>query len=168
MSANALKQPREQLQMNLVATFNVLEAMKRARCPRIAFTSTAVVYGDTDSKAPITICNEDGEHTTFTLANNRQSKIAERGWVFPQQTSIYGAMKLASESLIAAYCTGYGLSADIYRLVSVVGAGYRHGNVMDFYTRLKANPKTLTLLGSPTQEKFYIDAHDVIEAMMLT
>lgn len=150
---SALKMPRQQLELNLLATFHVLEAMKAAQCSRIAFTSTAVVYGDSQNQL---------------LWNARYAPIAERSYCFPQQTSIYGAMKLASESLIAAYCEGYGCIGDIYRLVSVVGPGYRHGNLMDFYTRLSENPSTLTLFGSPTQEKYYIAVEDVMDAIART
>ncbi len=152
---NALKQRTEQLDMNLIATFHVLEAMRQAECSRIAFTSTAVVYGNLQDTTDV--------HLEWPLR-----AIRETGAGFPQQTSIYGAMKLASESLIAAYCEGFGLTADIYRLVSVVGAGYRHGNLVDFYRRLKQNPQTLTLFGSPTQQKYYIAVQDVIAAMRLT
>ncbi len=156
---SALKMPRQQLDLNLIATFNVLEAMKAAQCPRIAFTSTAVVYGDYEKAPGIWVTDQDSK---------RCLPVTERPYAFPQQTSIYGAMKLASESLIAAYCEGYGLVADVYRLVSVVGAGYRHGNLMDFYTRLSENPTTLTLFGSPTQEKYYIAVEDVMDAIALT
>jgi len=142
---NALKQPREQYRLNFDATAHVLEAMRAVGVDRIAFTSSAVVYGDA-----------------------RLSPITERGAEFPQQTSIYGAMKLASESLIAAYCHGYGMTADIYRLVSLTGPGYRHGNLMDFYQRLKANPTSLTILGSGNQIKYYIAVEDVIDAMIRT
>jgi UDP-glucose 4-epimerase len=156
---SALKMPRQQLDQNLLATFNVLEAMKAAFVSRIAFTSTAVVYGDLEKAPGPRIMDEKGR----TIP-----PITERPYCFPQQTSIYGAMKLASESLISAYCEGYGLIADIYRLVSVVGAGYRHGNLMDFYTRLKADPWRLKLFGSPTQGKFYIAVEDVMDAIALT
>lgn len=159
---NALKQPQEQVKQNLLATFTVLEAMKVAEVKRIAFTSTAVVYGDTQSNECGFITPMLGDITA------RPRPIRERRGIFPQQTSIYGAMKLASESLIAAYCEGFGMSADIYRLVSVIGAGYRHGNLMDFYQRLKTDPTKLVLLGSPSQEKYYIAAQDVIDAIALT
>lgn len=139
---SALTMPFQQLEQNLVATLNVLEAMRCAGIPSLMFTSTAVVYGDTDALT-----------------------ITERGNAFPQQTSVYGAMKLACESLINAYCLGYGFRADILRLVSVVGAGYRHGNLIDFYHRLQADPTMLQLLGSPTQQKYFIDVHDVVEAI---
>lgn len=139
---NAFKQPREQMRYNFKTTFKLLEAMRGVGAKRIAFTSSAVVYGDSHGVV--------SERTTAP------------------QTSIYGAMKLASESLISAYCVGYGLSADIFRLVSVVGAGYRHGNLWDFYQRLKADPTKLVILGSRTQEKYYVDVHDVVDAMRLT
>jgi UDP-glucose 4-epimerase len=129
--------------------------MKAAQCSRIAFTSTAVVYGNLQDTTDV--------HLEWPLR-----AIRETGAGFPQQTSIYGAMKLASESLIAAYCEGYGCIGDIYRLVSVVGPGYRHGNLMDFYTRLSENPSTLTLFGSPTQEKYYIAVEDVMDAIART
>jgi len=140
---NALNQPREQMMLNFQATAEVLEAMRAVGVNRLAFTSSAVVYGDSTGQ------------------------LTERGTCYPQQTSIYGAMKLASESLIAAYCQGYGMRADIFRLVSLVGAGYRHGNLMDFYRRLKVNPERLEILGTGQQQKFYIDVHDVIDAMLL-
>ena len=138
---NALKEPTNQVQLNLVATANVLEAMRVASVPHIVFTSSAVVYGT-------------------------QTGIVTETSALGHQTSIYGAMKLASESLIEAYCEGYGLRGDIFRLVSVVGEGYRHGNLMDFYQRLKADPTQIRVLGSLQQKKFYIYAGDVVEAMM--
>jgi UDP-glucose 4-epimerase len=142
---NALKQPVQQVQSNLILTSQVLEAMRATGVNRIVFMSTAVVYGD---------CTD--------------SPITERATCFPQQTSIYGAMKLASESLIAAYCHGYGMTADIFRTVSLVGPGYRHGNLMDFYKKLKANPSRLEIYGTGQQQKYYIDVADVVQAIRLT
>lgn len=156
---SALKMPHQQLEQNLIATFNVLEAMTAAEVKRIAFTSTAVVYGDTGDY-PVWGATKVGGPITA-------QSISERSFSFPQQTSIYGAMKLASESLISAYCEGYGMRADIFRFVSLVGAGYRHGNLMDFYNRLKTQPERLQLFGAPTQEKYYIAVSDAIEAMIL-
>ena len=151
---NALKQPTEQVQQNFLATANVLEAMRAADVKRIIFTSSAVVYGDT----PVSHLMGPGWH-------NSRYGIDERGCKFPQQTSIYGAMKLASEALIEAYCVGYGMRADIFRLVSLVGEGYRHGNLMDFYRKLKADPTQITLLGSGTQQKYYCYVGDFIDAL---
>lgn len=154
---NALKNPVEQRRLNFCATANVLEAMRAADVKRIAFTSSAVVYGDT--KCPM---------STFVPDPPLPMLIPESGFCFPKQTSIYGAMKLASEALIEAYCEGYGMGADIFRLVSAVGPGYRHGNLFDFYQRLKADPMQIKILGNPRQQKYYIVVGDVIDAMMRT
>ena len=146
---HALEQPTEQVEQNFLATANVLEAMRAADVKRIVFTSSAVIYGDTPIQPvrPIPLREADG-------------------W-FPQQTSIYGAMKLASEALIEAYCVGYGMRADIFRLVSLVGEGYRHGNLVDFYLKLTADPTTLSILGSLRQQKYYCDVGDLMDAIRL-
>lgn len=140
---NALKRPIQQVHDNLLLTQMVLEAMRSQQVPRIVFMSTAVVYGD---------CTD--------------SPITERGTCFPQQTSIYGAMKLASESLIAAYCHGYGMVGDVLRTVSVVGPGYRHGNLMDFYRKLLADPTKLEIYGTGCQQKYYIAVDDLCDAVV--
>ncbi len=85
----------------------------------------------------------------------------------PAKASVYAAMKQASEALIASYCQGYGMTADILRLVSVVGAGYQHGNLLDFYRKLKADPTRVELFGSPQQIKYYIAVEDVVAALLL-
>lgn len=141
---HALTQSSEQVEANLMLTLHVLDAMRATGVGRIVFTSTAVVYGD---------CTE--------------SPITERATCFPQQTSVYGAMKLASESLIAAYCRGYGMTGDVLRLVSLVGAGYTHGNLFDFYQKLKASPTRLEIYGTGQQQKYYVHVADVIDALLL-
>ena len=138
---SAFRQPIEQREQNYIGTAHVLDAMRVCDVKQIVFTSSAVVYGDIIS-----------------------SGIKERDSV-GQQTSIYGAVKLASEALIQAYCAGYGMRADIFRLVSAVGEGYRHGNIFDFYQKLKSNPHQIHLLGTGREQKYYIYAGDVASAM---
>ena len=154
---NALKMPDQQVRQNFIATANVLEAMRAADVKRIVFTSSAVTYGDTRSGLYITDYDKPPTYPP----------IPEDGlyYTLPKQTSIYGAMKLASEALIEAYCVGYGMRADIFRLVSLVGEGYRHGNLMDFYRKLKTDPTQITLLGSGTKQKYYCYVGDFIEAL---
>lgn len=142
--SKALEERELQIRQNFLATFNVLEAMVLAQVPRIVFPSSAVVYGG------------DGLHGP---------PVNEYG--IGQQTSIYGACKLASEGLIQAYCHGLGMHADIFRLVSLVGEGYRHGNLLDFYKRLKADPEVLKFRGSAFQHKYYCVVDDFIDAIRL-
>jgi UDP-glucose 4-epimerase len=133
--------PIRDLQQNTIATFNVLEAMRASGATRIAFSSTGSIYGEPE---------------VFPTPETAP---------FPIQTSLYGASKLAGESLIQAYCEGFGFQGYIFRFVSILGERYSHGHVFDFYKSLRQNPRELRVLGDGQQRKSYLYVHDCIDAM---
>ena len=135
--------PRRDLEQNTIATHNVLEAMRRSGVTRIAFSSTGSVYG------------EPAVHPT------------PEDCPFPVQTSLYGASKLAAEGLIAAYSTGFGFQAVIFRFVSILGPHYSHGHVFDFLKKLEADPNQIEVLGDGSQRKSYLHVQDCVEAILL-
>jgi UDP-glucose 4-epimerase len=81
--------------------------------------------------------------------------------------STYGTSKLASESLIAAYCHMFGLVARVFRLANVVGPRQTHGVGYDFVRRLKADPTRLRISGDRTQKKSYIYVEDVLNGILV-
>jgi UDP-glucose 4-epimerase len=115
--------PQRDLLQNTVATHNILEAMRVIGVKRIVFASTGSVYG---------------EPSLFPTPEDCP---------FPLQTSLYGASKAASEGLVSAYAEGCGLSATIFRFVSILGPRYTHGHVLDFTRQLVADPTRLFVLG---------------------
>jgi UDP-glucose 4-epimerase len=135
--------PGRDLEQNVVATHNVLEAMRLGGVRQIAFSSTGSIYG---------------EPTVFPTPEDAP---------FPIQTSLYGASKLAAEGLIEAYCEGFGFQGFIFRFVSVLGERYTHGHVFDFYKKLLADPTRLHVLGDGRQRKSYMYVQDCIDAMLL-
>ncbi|MBC7810816.1 MAG: NAD-dependent epimerase/dehydratase family protein [Burkholderiales bacterium] len=135
--------PSRDVEQNTLGTFNVLEAMRTNGVKRIAFSSTGSVYG---------------ESTVFPTPENAP---------FPVQTSLYGASKLAGESLIQAYCEGFGIQGYIFRFVSILGERYTHGHVFDFYRKLRENPDELYILGDGHQRKSYLYVQDCIDAVLL-
>ena len=148
LAANAdvrfgIEHPERDLQQNTVATHNVLNAMRQNGVGKIAFSSTASVYGESS----VIPTPEDAP--------------------FPVQTSLYGASKSACEGLIAAYCTGFGFQSHIFRFVSILGERYTHGHIFDFYRQLRENPARLRVLGDGRQRKSYLHVHDCIDAMLL-
>ncbi len=148
LAANAdvrfgLDHPERDLHQNTIATFNVLEAMRSEGVRRIVFSSTGSVYG---------------EPKIFPTPEDCP---------FPQQTSLYGASKLAGEGLIQAYCVGYGFSGIITRFVSIMGERYTHGHLFDFYRSLQQDPSALHVLGDGRQRKSYLYIGDCVEALML-
>jgi UDP-glucose 4-epimerase len=85
---------------NVVATFGLLEAMRRHGTPILVFSSTAATYGE-PAEMPIT---EDAP---------------------AMPTNTYGATKLAIDHAIAGYASAHGLAAVSLRYFNVAGA---HGN----------------------------------------
>ena len=135
--------PERDLQQNIIATFNVLEAMRTNGVKRLAFSSTGSIYG---------------EPQVFPTPEHAP---------FPLQTSLYGASKLAAEGMIQAYCEGFGFQANIFRFVSILGERYTHGHVFDFYKKLMSDPTRLHVLGNGEQRKSYLYVQDCIDAMLL-
>ena len=135
--------PTRDLEQNTICTSNVLEAMRITGTKRIVFSSTGSVYGDAD---------------VFPTPENAP---------FPVQTSLYGASKLACEGLISAYCEGFGLTAYIFRFVSILGERYTHGHIYDFYNQLLADPTQLRVLGNGRQRKSYLYVQDCLNAILI-
>jgi UDP-glucose 4-epimerase len=147
LAANAdvrfgLNHPSKDLNQNTIATFNVLQAMKEQGIKKIIFSSTGSVYG---------------ESITIPTPENAS---------FPIQTSLYGASKVACESLIQAYSEGYGFESYIFRFVSILGERYTHGHIFDFYKQLMEHPEYLNVLGDGTQRKSYLYVQDCVDAML--
>jgi UDP-glucose 4-epimerase len=136
------KTPDRDLKQNIVVTHNVLEGVRTAGVPRLMFSSTGSVYGE----ATVIPTPEDCP--------------------FPVQTSLYGASKLAGEGLIAAYAEGCGITTTVFRFVSIMGARYTHGHVVDFMRQLHEDPSNLTILGDGKQRKSYLDVTDCVAAIL--
>jgi UDP-glucose 4-epimerase len=133
---------RRDLEQNTIATYNVLEAMRANGIARIAFSSTGSTYGE----AKVIPTPEDAP--------------------FPVQTSLYGASKVAGESLISAYGEGFGFECYIFRFVSILGERYTHGHIFDFYKQLIDHPESLRVLGDGTQRKSYLYVQDCVDAIL--
>jgi UDP-glucose 4-epimerase len=148
LAANAdikdnLKQPRLCIDQNVVATQNVLEAMRTAGVRAVAFASTGSVYG---------------EPSVFPTPEDAP---------FPVQTSIYATSKVAAEGLLSAYALGFGFKTWSFRFVSLLGPRYTHGHVMDFWRKLRRDPSRLEVLGDGKQRKSYLHVKDCVAAMLL-
>ena len=134
--------PSIHFEENLVATFRLLEALRKQGSARvIVFTSTSTVYGE----ALMLPTPED------------------YGPSIPIST--YGATKLGSEALIDAYAHTFDLRGLIFRLANIVGPRGTTGVVVDFVKKLRANPERLEILGDGSQKKSYLYIDDCIDAI---
>jgi UDP-glucose 4-epimerase len=128
---------------NVVATFNLLQAMRRNDVGEIVFASSSSVYGEPE-----------------------EIPVGEEAPIRP--VSVYGASKAACENLIHAYSKLYGIKAIILRYANVVGPRLRHGVIWDFVNKLKKNPSELEILGDGKQVRSYIYIDDAVEATIIT
>ena len=131
------------IEQNILATYNVLEAMRFQNVNDIVFTSTSTVYGEAD----VLPTPED------------------YGPLKP--ISVYGASKLACEALVSSYVSTFGMHGVLYRFANVVGSRGTHGVIFDFIKKLRANPNELEILGDGKQKKSYVHVADCVEAMVL-
>ena len=130
------------LHQNVVATYNLLDAMRKKGVGEIAFTSTSTVYGE----ARI-VPTPEGYGPLLPI-------------------SLYGASKLACEALICAFCGTFDMRSWIFRFANIVGERGTHGVIVDFINKLTANPIELEILGSGRQRKSYLLVDDCVDGMI--
>jgi len=128
---------------DIIGTFNLLESLRGNVVSKFVFASSSTVYGEA-SKIP-----------------------TPEDYAPLLPISMYGASKLACESLISSYAYYLGFKAVILRLANIVGPRCSHGVIHDFIVKLRRNPKELEILGDGSQMKSYLYIDDCIDAVML-
>ncbi len=137
-----LDNPRLDLEQGTIATWNVLEAMRRTGTPKLVFSSSGTMYGDTDK-----FCAE-----------------MDLGFL---PISLYGASKYACEGLISAWVECFGIQAWIYRFGNVVGPRGTHGAALDFLKKLeRTQGEELEVLGDGRQAKPYVFVTDCVDGIL--
>jgi UDP-glucose 4-epimerase len=122
------------LRQNTMATYQVLETMRRHGVKRLAFSSTSAVYGEVD---------------VFPIPETQS----------PKPISLYGASKLACEGLVRAFQNLFHMQCWIFRFANIVGSKQRaRGRTVigDFIHKLRENPQELAILGNGKQAKSYL------------
>jgi UDP-glucose 4-epimerase len=136
-----LERTRLDLEQGTIVTYNALESARLNGIKSFVFASSGTVYGNTTEA-----CGE-----------------ADLG-VLP--FSLYGASKIAGESMIAAYVECFGMTAFITRFGNVVGPRGTHGAILDFCKKLKAHPEYLDVLGDGRQSKPYLHVADCADGIL--
>jgi UDP-glucose 4-epimerase len=139
--ARAMTEPDIDFREGTLLTNNVIEAMRRGNVRHILYASGSGVYGDT------------GE------------LVVAEDYSPMRPISTYGASKIGSEALIAAYSYMFEIRGLCFRFGNVVGGRQTHGVGFDFIRRLRADGARLKILGDGRQTKSYIHVSDVISAV---
>ncbi len=133
--------PREQFEKNTEMMYNVLEAVSRHEIGNVVYTSSSTVYGE----AP---------------------RPTSEDFAPLEPISVYGASKLANESLCSAHAHSDGVQVYLFRFANIVGPRLRGAVIPDFIEKLKFDPHELQILGNGLQQKSYMHISDCLDAML--
>lgn len=132
------------LRQNTLATYNLLETMRRRRVKQLAFSSTSAIYGISE---------------TLPISEDQA----------PKPISLYGATKLSCEAMIGAFQHLFGMQCWIFRFANIVGPKVRKKGrtvIADFVDRLIENPGRLLIFGNGRQSKSYLLSSECVDAML--
>lgn len=138
----SVKDPASSFDINVVGSYNVLEAIRKLGIKHLVFASSGgSIYGDCEK--PI-----DEEHRLKPI-------------------SPYGASKAAFDVYLPAYAHDYGINASAMRYGNIIGPRSRHGVTWDFFWKLKKDKSELNILGNGLQEKSFLHVDDCVAATIL-
>lgn len=141
--APSVENPRNDMEVNVIGTFNMLEAARHNKVDKFIFASSGAPIGEVEP--PIT---EDKP---------------------PRPVSPYGASKLAGEGYCSAYCRTFGIKTVALRFGNVYGPRSKHKSsvVAKFFGRA-LNNEPLEIYGDGKQTRDFIYIDDLIQAIMLS
>lgn len=142
----SIADPFSDFQVNAQGTLNVLEAARRAGVPKVAFASSAAVYGN-PKQIPVT----EG-HATEPL-------------------SPYGESKLAAERFALLYSRLYGMKNTALRMFNVYGRGQSpfspYSGVITKFADAISEGKQPVIFGDGEQTRDFVHVDDVANAFSL-
>jgi len=141
--APSVEYPRQDMEANIIGTFNVLEASRQANVGKFIFASSGAPLGEVEP--PI-----------------HEEKV-------PSPVSPYGASKLAGEGYCLAYCQTYGLKTISLRFGNVYGPRSKHKNsIVAKFFKQALNGEALEIYGDGSQTRDFIYIDDLIQAVVLS
>jgi len=139
---DSLENPKENWDVNVNGTINLLESCRRKGVGRFIFASSSAAVGE--QNPPID-----------------ELKV-------PQPISPYGASKLAGEALCSAYYYSFGLNTICLRFSNCYGPYYEHkGSVIARFLNLARKGEPLIIYGDGNQTRDFIHVDDVCQAIHL-
>ncbi len=157
----SVDEPREDFEVNVLGTFNVLEAARRSgRRPFVLFTSTNKVYGSL--------------HGVPVSANGSRYHASDAAFAGVMEDepldfhSPYGCSKGAADQYVRDYARIYNLPTVVFRMSCIAGPRQfgteDQGWVAHFlYSVLERRP--ITIYGDGFQVRDILHVHDLVDAI---
>lgn len=143
---DSVNRPRDNHDINITGTLNVLEAARRQGVRRVVFASSAAVYGD-------------------------NPELPKREDMLPEPKSPYALAKLTGEYYLKVYAECFGLETVALRYFNVFGprqdpSSMYSGVISIFSERIKKG-LPITVYGDGEQTRDFVNVADVVQANLL-
>lgn len=135
----SMENPKEDSEINVVGTLNVLEAARKTGA-RVVFASSAAVYGNPEKRPT---------PETYPM----------------HPIAFYGLSKLLGENCCRFYQEIYDLEVVILRIFNVYGPDC-HGVIYDFLEKLQKTPDKLEVLGTGRQSRDFVYISDMVNFLL--
>jgi UDP-glucose 4-epimerase len=138
----SIEDPRMDCVVNVLGTFNYLDACRKSNVKRFVFASSGAPLGE------------------------QEPPIHEE--MVPRPISPYGASKLCGEAYCSAYYGSFGLETVALRFGNVYGPRSSHkGSVVAKFIRHIMAGETLPIYGDGNQTRDFIYIDDLVDAILL-
>jgi len=158
----SLKNPREDFEINVIGTFNVLEAARLSDAA-VVYCSTNKVYGDNVNGIPVA---EKDKRYEFADDNYRDG-IPENFPIDSCEHTPYGCSKLAGDIYVQDYSHIYGLKTGVFRMSCIYGErqfGVEDQGWVAWFAIATLLDKPITIYGDGKQVRDILYVDDLIRA----
>jgi CDP-paratose 2-epimerase len=157
----SLDNPREDLTINVLGTFNVLEAMRKVNPKGIfIYCSTNKVYGDNVNRHELK--ELPTRYQFSSIAGIEESESIDQTGHTP-----YGISKLSGELYVQDYAQTYGLKTGVFRMSCIYGTrqfGFEDQGWVAWFCIRFMQKKSLTIYGDGKQVRDVLWVEDLVKA----
>lgn len=142
----SIEAPRDNHEINITGTLNVLEAARRQGVGRVVFASSAANYGD-------------------------NPELPKREDMLPEPKSPYALAKIAGEHYLSNYAEHFGIKAVALRYFNVFGPRQNpsspYSGVISIFVDRVSQGRKVTIYGDGEQTRDFVNIADVVQANLL-
>ena len=143
---DSINRPRDNHDINITGTLNILEAARQQGVKRVVFASSAAIYGD-------------------------NPELPKRENMLPEPKSPYALAKLTGEYYLKVYAECFGLETVALRYFNVFGPrqdpSSMYSGVISIFAERVAKGLPVTIYGDGKQTRDFVNVADVVQANLL-